>query len=237
VSVLDTVLKMRDMRIGDSITFRIQGVPVEARVSSIRTRTRASLQPFFYFLFPEKVLKDAPQTLFTALRVDKERIAPLQNRIVSRFPNVSLIDVTEAVAVFSRIMGRLSSIVRFFTLFSIVAGILIIISSVFATRHTRVREAVYFTILGARGRFVVAVFAVENLVIGLASGAIALLLSQAIGWTVCRTALDVAYRPFFGMSLLMVLITTAVVIAVGLGASVPVLRQKPAAFLREQTEE
>jgi putative ABC transport system permease protein len=237
VSVLDTVLKMRDMRIGDSITFRIQGVPVEARISSIRTRTRASLQPFFYFLFPEKVLKDAPHTLFTALRVDKERIAPLQNRIVSRFPNVSLIDVTEAVAVFSRIMGRLSSIVRFFTLFSIVAGILIIISSVFATRHTRVREAVYFTILGARGRFVVAVFAVENLVIGLASGAIALLLSQAIGWTVCRTALDVAYRPFFGMSLLMVLITTVVVIAVGLGASVPVLRQKPAAFLREQTEE
>jgi putative ABC transport system permease protein len=237
VSVLDTVLKMRGMGIGDTITFRIQGVPVEARISSIRTRTRASLQPYFYFVFPEKVLKDAPQMLFTALRVKKERIAPLQNRIVSRFPNVSLIDVTEAVAVFSRIMGRLSSIVRFFTLFSVVAGVLIIISSVFATRHTRVREAVYFTILGARARFVFAVFAAENLVIGLASGAIALLLSQAIGWTVCWTALDVSYRPFFGMSLLMVLATTIAVIAVGLGASVPVLRQKPAEFLREQTEE
>ena len=54
VSVLDTVLKMRDMKIGDTITFRIQGIPIEARISSIRTRTRAALQPFFYFVFPER---------------------------------------------------------------------------------------------------------------------------------------------------------------------------------------
>ncbi len=237
VSVLDTVLAMRDMKVGDAITFRIQGIPLDARISSIRTRTRASLQPFFYFVFPEKVLNDAPQTLFTAMRMEKEKVSSLQNRIVARFPNVSVIDVTETITVFARIMSRLSTIVNFFTLFSIVAGVLIIISSVFATRYSRIQEAVFFTILGARGRFVLAVFAVESLVIGLASGLIALALSQAASWIICRFALDVAYRPFAGISLLMVLATSVVVIAAGLGASVPILRQKPAAFLREQTEE
>jgi len=237
VSVLDTVLSMAKMQVGDTIAFRIQGIPVEARISSIRTRSRASLQPFFYFVFTEEVLKDAPQTVFTALRVEKERTAALQNRIVARFPNISVIDVTATVAVFSRIMERLSLIVRFFALFSVAAGILIIVSSVFATRHTRIQEAVFFKILGARRRFVFAVFAVENLVLGLTSSLIALLLSQIISYIICRTELDLGYRAFPGISLLMVLAMTAMVIAVGLGASVSILRERPAVFLRQQSEE
>jgi len=237
VSVMDTVLKMRDLKIGDAITFRIQGIPVEARISSIRTRTHASLQPFFYFVFQEEILKDAPQTLFTALRVEKSRIASLQNRIVEKFPNVSVIDVTETVQVFAKIMSRLSLIINFFTLFSVIAGILIIISSIFATRYTRIKEAVFFTILGARGRFVLLVFALESLVIGLASGGIALLLSQIGSWVICHYAIDVPYTLFVGSSMIMLLVTTMVVIAVGLGASISILRHKPAAFLREQTEE
>jgi len=237
VSVLDTVLKMQDMKLGDRITFRIQGIPIESRISSIRTRTRASLQPFFYFVFPAEILQDAPQTLFTALRIEKERISPLQNRVVAAFPNVSVIDVTGTITAFSKIMARLSTIVNFFTLFSVVAGILIIISSVFATRYTRIQEAVFYTILGARGQFVLEVFAVEGLLIGLASAISALALAQTTGWIVCTYALDVAYQPFTGASLLMALVTMVMVVAVGLGAAVPILRHKPAAFLREQAEE
>lgn len=237
VSVLDTVLKMRDLRIGDRITFRIQGVPVEARISSIRTRTRAAVQPFFYFVFPEKVLQDAPQTLFTAVRIGKERVAGLQNRMVARYPNVSVIDVTETVSVFARIMNRLSTIVGFFTLFSTVAGILLVVSSIIATRHARIQEAVFFTILGARPRFVLAVFAVESLFLGLASGAIALALSQAAGWFITTKVMDVGYQQLPGMSLLMVLAASALVVAVGAAASLPVIRHRPAAYLREHTDE
>jgi putative ABC transport system permease protein len=237
VSVLDTVLKMRDIHIGDTITFRIQGIPLAARVASIRTRTGSALQPYFYFVFPEAVLKDAPQTLFAAVGVDQGQIASLQNRIVAHFPNVSVIDLSATVTVFARIMGKLSTVVRFFTLFSVVAGVLIIVSSVFATRFARIQEAVYFTILGARRRFVLAVFAVESLSLGLISGLSALGLAQAGTWIICRFALDLACRPFVGTSLLLVLATTFVVIIVGLGASLSILRQKPVLFLREQSDE
>lgn len=191
VSVLDTVLKMRDMHIGDTISFRIQGIPMEARIASIRTSSREVLQPFFYFVFPDGVFNDAPQTLFAAVRVDKERIAPLQNRIVARFPNVSVINLTETITVYSRIIQKLSTIVRFFTFFSVVAGVLIIVSSVFATRYARIREAVYYTILGARGRFVLATFAAENLCLGLASAVSALILAQTGSWGICRFVLDI----------------------------------------------
>lgn len=237
VSVLDTVLKMRKMDIGDTITFRIQGIPMEARISSIRTSTKETLQPFFYFVFPEQVLADAPQTLFAALRVEPERIAALQNRIVTKFPNVTVINLTETAAVFAGIMSKLSTIIRFFTLFSVIAGILIIVSSIFATRYARIREAVYFTILGARGRFVLSIFTMENLCLGLLSAVTALFLAQTASWTICRFALKVPWMPFVGISLCMVLAITLLVIVVGLGASFSILRVKPALFLREQADE
>lgn len=237
VSVLDTVLKMRDMRIGDTIEFRIQGIPLEARIASIRSSSREMLQPYFYFVFPEGTLSDAPQTLFAAVRAEKERIAPLQNRIVARFPNVSVVNLTETVALYSVIIEKLSTIVRFFTFFSVIAGVLIIVSSVFATRHARIREAVYYTILGARGRFVLAVFAAENLCLGLASAVCALFLAQTGSWVICSFALEIPYHPFVTLTLLLVLATVLLVIAVGLGASLSILRVKPALFLREQADE
>jgi putative ABC transport system permease protein len=237
VSVLDTVLKMRDMHIGDTISFRIQGIPLEARIASIRTSSRETLQPYFYFVFPNGAINDAPQTLFAAVRVNRNDIAPLQNRIAARFPNVSAINLTETITVYSGIMTKLSTIVRFFTLFSVVAGILIIISSVIATRNTRIREAVYYTILGARGRFVLVVFAAENLWLGLASTVSALIMAQTGSWAICHFALDITCQPFAVLSSLMVLATTLLVMAVGLGASLSILRVKPAVFLREQADE
>jgi putative ABC transport system permease protein len=237
VSVLDTVLKMGDIHIGDTITFRILGIPMDVRISSVRTSSRETLQPYFYFVFPDEVLKDAPQSLFAAVRVDKERIAPLQNRIVAKFPNITVINLTETATIFAGIMGKLSKIIRFFTFFSVIAGFLIIVSSLFATRYARVREAVYFTILGARSRFVLAAFATENLCLGLVSAVSALILAQTASWAICRFSLDVTYLPFAGVSLLMALATTLLIIAVGRGASFSVTRLKPAVFLREQADE
>ena len=237
VSVLDTVVKMQKMEVGDTIDFRIQGMPVRARIASIRTRTSGGMTPFFYFVFPSSLLAEAPQTLFCAARIDKAGIATLQNRIAAKFANVNVIDLNETVTVFARIMERLSTIVRFFTSFSIVAGLLIVVSSVFATRYARIQEAVYFTILGARGRFVLAVFAVENLFLGVVSGVIALVISQVGSLIICRKAFEMSYQPYPVQSLLLVLGTTLLVVCVGLAVSLPILRQKPVSFLREQADE
>jgi len=237
VSVLDRVTEMRGMTVGDRITFRIQGIPLEARIASIRTRTETGLQPFFYFVFPEKVLADAPQTLFAATRAARDEIPALQNRIVGRFPNISVIDVTQAVTVFAGLMDKLSVIIRFFTLFSLAAGMVIIVGSVLATRYARVRETVYYKILGARRAFVLAVFASESLLLGLISSLLALFLAQAGSWLICRYGLDLRYRPFLGVSLVTAAAATVLIVAVGLAASLPILRSKPASFLRQQADE
>ncbi len=236
VSILDTVQEIRPIEIGDRITFRVQGVPLRATVTSIRTRTRASIRPFFYFVFPPDVLKDAPQTIFTALKVQKKNIAPLQNAVVRRFPNVSVIDATETIGVIADVLRKLSGIIRFFMSLSITAGILIIISSLLATRFARIREGVYYKILGARAIFVLKVFALENLLIGLISAGIALAFAQTGSLMISKTVLNIRYEPFWGAGMVMVGVTTLFVFLIGQSASTSVLKKKPVIFLREQTD-
>ena len=80
--------------------------------------------PFFYFVFTEKTLGKAPQTIFAALRLETDRIGFLQNNIVSEFPNISVIDMTHVISGFARVLKKLSLVVRLFAALSIAAGAL-----------------------------------------------------------------------------------------------------------------
>jgi putative ABC transport system permease protein len=236
VSVLDTVLEMGRMAVGDTISFNIQGVPLKARISSIRTRSRSSFSPFFYFVFPEKVLAQAPQTYFAALTVPPEQLGVLQTRIVSQFQNISVIDLSQTIGVFARWMNQLSRIIRGFSIFSIGAGLLILISAIYATRAERMVEAVYYKILGAGKKFVFHVFALENVLIGFLSCLPAMGMAQAGVYWVCTFKLEIDYHPFIISSLVMVLATLILVAAVGLAASRSIMEKRPVTYLREQTD-
>ncbi len=140
----------RQLKIGDKLTLRIQGIPLEATVASVRERVAESVRPFFSFVFPSAVLANAPQTIFTGIRVTPDEIPALQNRMVAQFPNITVIDVTATIASFARVVERVTRVVRFFAAFSILAGLLIVISSVYATRLARIQEAAYYKVLGAK---------------------------------------------------------------------------------------
>lgn len=236
VSILDTVAEMGAMRLGDLLAFNVQGVPIQARVTSIRTRTRSRLYPFFYFVFPEQVLAKAPQTWFATITVDPGAIPRLENAIVSTFSNISVINMAATAADLGAILGRLITIVNFFALFAILAGGLIVVSSILATRLARIREAAYYQMLGATTRFVVAVLAYENLLLGLGSSLLATILAQGASWAICRYFFDIPYSPNLLANLLLITFATLLVMAIGLISSLPVIRQRPALFLREQSD-
>jgi len=237
VSVLDTVVDMHKMDIGDTIRFNIQGVPLKAKISSIRTRTSDTLGPYFYFVFEEKTLKTAPQTIFTALRVKKNKVGLLQSRIVKMFPNVSVIDLSATIQVFARLMKKLSTIIKGFCILSMAAGILILISGVVATRAERITESVYYKILGAGKTFVRKVFSLEIFIMGLLSGILAVGISQTGVFLICRFFFDIAYHPFLLSCGFIVGATLLLIIGFGMVSTRSILEKKPVIYLREQPDE
>jgi len=237
VSVLDTVADIGDIQVGDLLVFNVQGIPLKARVTSMRTQTESKVRPFFYFVFQEETLKDAPQTIFSAARIEDERLSQIQNSLSAALPNISVINIGSTIEVLARILAKMSAIIQFFTSFSILAGLLIIVSSILATRLSRIRETVYFKIVGATKTFVIKVFAWENTIIALICGSLAVLISQLGSWFVCRRILDIGYKPFIGATAFMIAATLLLVIGVGLAASSSVLNQKPITFLRDDEQD
>ncbi|MCA9981565.1 MAG: FtsX-like permease family protein, partial [Anaerolineales bacterium] len=237
VSILDELLTRYDFQLGDTITFDIQGVPLTARVTSIRREVGAEgLQPRFSFVFREQDLVNAPQTIFTAVRMPEEEIPAVQNKLVAAMPNLTVVNISESIETIAGIVNDVTTIIRFFTLFSIVAGVLIIISSVLATRFARIQESVYFKVLGAKRRFVLQVFTLENVFIGAVAALLALGMSQIGGYLLITQVFELDYTPYLWQSVGLMVGTVVLVTAVGLAASSGILQKKPIIFLREQSE-
>jgi putative ABC transport system permease protein len=237
VSLLDSVADMGEMGMGDVLTFNVQGLTVKAQVVSIRSRTKSMLYPFFYFVFAEKDLGAAPQTFFAALTVPAEDIGLVENKVVEKFPNISTINVAETAKELGRIMEKLSSVITFFSLFSIAAGLLILVSSILATRLARVQEAVFYKVLGANSVFVWKVFVIENLILAFTSSVCALIVAQIASWSLSSFVFDIDHRPYFSFCFLLLLSSCLIVVATGIFSSLTIIRQKPGQFLQRKSVE
>lgn len=234
VSVLDSIAEIGDIGLNDRLRFNIQGIEIDAQVTSIRSRTQSRLYPFFYFVFEPETLQDAPQTFFTAFYMDKELIPDMITRIIAEMPNISALNVADIAERFGRIMKRLALIVTFFASFSIAAGFLILVSTIFSTRLDRIRESVYYKILGADSGFIVKVLSFEHLIIGLLSSLLAVAFAQLAAWLICINVFEIDYRPYWSLALITLICSVCLVVGVGLVSSVAVIRQKPGDYLRQQ---
>ena len=234
VSVLDTIADIGGMEIGDRLVFNIQGIPLEAQVTSIRSRIRSRLYPFFYFVFKPGVLEDAPRTFFSAIHRPRGDIPGLIADIVERMPNVSTINVSDMAVQLGRLFMHLSAIITFFASFSITAGLLIMLSTVLATKPDRVKEISYFKVLGADRSFILRTAAYEAFIISFFSGVISVGTGCLVSFVVCRQVFDLS----FSVHLLeLAAVSGTVVLVVWLIVMVSVLgvaRQKPIVFLRLQ---
>jgi putative ABC transport system permease protein len=88
--------------------------------------------------------------------------------------------------------------------------------------------------LGASTQTVAAMLALEYATLGALAGAVGVLGALAVTWTVCRTLLDIPWQPAVLPSVVGLVATALGVAAVGVLASLDVLRRKPLATLRAE---
>jgi putative ABC transport system permease protein len=223
--------------VGDTVRFDILGRAVTARVTSIReVDWRDARGGGFMFVFRPGVLEQAPQTLIAPVRgpASLESRARFQHDLVQQFPNVTVVDFQEILALVQDIMSKVTlaiSVVGGLVLFS---GAMILIGAVAMTKFQRVYEAAVFKTLGANTRTIATMLLFEYGVLGLLAGIVGSLGAVALTWGVSRYALEIPWRLFAGEYLAGVVLTTVLVAAIGVLASLDVLRHKPLATLRAE---
>ncbi len=219
--------------LGDRLTFDVQGVPVEVEVGSIRQVEWRNFQPNFFVVFPPGLLEDAPQFHVIVTRTEsREAAAALQRRLAWDYPNVSSLDLTQVLATVDSILSRLSFVIRFMGLFSIVTGVLVMTAAIVSGRFQRLRESVLLRTLGALRAQVYRILSLEYLFLGLFSALTGLLLALVAGWALTAFLFEgdfIADPVVIGGALVLV---TALTVVIGLLNSRGLLNRPPLQVLR-----
>ena len=168
------------LSVGDTMTFNVLGVEVEARIANLRLINWTNLGINFTTIFAPGTLEGAPQTWIATASSSQEAEDEIERRVTEAMPNASTIRVRNALATIDGMLSMIADAAGVTAGLTLIAGTLVLAGAMAASQRKRIYDAVVLKVLGARRRDVIAAFLIEFGLIGL----LAALVAAAIG-TVC----------------------------------------------------
>ncbi len=219
------------LKLGDRLQFDAAGQIVNASIIAIFRRSSRALVRYD-LVFPQGALQGLPLVYYGAVNVDPKEIPSLEEGLFERFPTVTVMNLADVLHRIQEAVDQVAVVIRFLAFFAIVAGVIILSSSVAGTRYRRVREVAILKTLGATRRRITGIFSVEfsimGAVAGIVGGVLANLFTKIISDKFIETSFD-----FDWLSLLVVVLITVVLANVaGWLASARILGQRPLEVLR-----
>ncbi|TYA59159.1 ABC transporter permease [Formosa maritima] len=236
ISISENLAMDAKLNVGDPVVFNVQGVLIETTVGSIRKVDWSQIQLNFSIVFPTGVLEQAPQfNVFSTMAPTEASSAALQQELVAKYPNVSIIDLRQIFSLVDDILEKVSWVINFMAFFSIFTGIIVLIGSVRTSKYQRIKESVLLRTLGAKNKHILQISAFEYLFLGLLGSLVGLVL--ALVSSLCL-ALFVFKEPFIPSGIpFMVFLPgiTLLVLAIGLSNIQTVLKSSPLEVLRKES--
>lgn len=219
--------------IGDELVWNVQGAMITTYVGSIRKINFRKMESRFFILFPTGVLEDAPQFLILVTKSpEKQTTADFRNAVVKNMPNASVIDLGSILVTLNDIITKVSYVIKFMAGFSILIGLIVLISSLFLSKFQRIRESVLLRTLGAVENKIYKINAVEYASLGILSALTGIFLavfgSYILAKLVFELDFNLSWWPIFGIFVFIVALT----VIIGLWNSRDVVKRSPLEILR-----
>ena len=235
ISISDNLQKAMKAKVGTKIVFNVQGAQLETEVGSVRKVDFNRVQTNFLVVFPTGVLEQAPQFHVIVSRVgNAEQSARFQSELVRRFPGVSAIDLTQILKSVDEVLGKVSFVIRFMALFSILTGLLVLISSIYQGKFARIRESVLLRTLGASRRQILAINALEYFLLGALACLAGVGLSVLGAWALAEFAFKIPFTVEWWPLAATFFVITSLAVMIGLFNSREVVNKPPLEVLRQE---
>ncbi len=192
VSVATEYQEDLGLALGDRLAFDVAGEAIEAEILSFREVEWDTFRPNFFLVFSPGTLEGLAGTWLTSLKLDLEQRQMLAE-LVRRFPSVSVFDIDAILAQVREVIDRASLAVQYVFLFTLAAGITVLLAAIQSTRDERRYESAMLRTLGARRRVVLAGVAAEFTALGMLSGVLAAIGATLAGWLLAREVFDLSY--------------------------------------------
>lgn len=217
--------------IGDTLGFNVGGEEFDAPVTSLRTVEWDSMQPNFYIMLSPGLVRELPQTYVASVYVQPEKRRAL-NKFVRAFPAVTLLDLEVIIGQVRMVIDRASLAVEYVFLFTLVAGIVVLLAAIQATRDERRFESALLHTLGASRRTILQGIAVEFTALGSLAGVLAALGATAVGYVLAEQIFQLDYHVDPVLWVIGLLVGTVVVGLTGTLATRKAVTEPPVVVLR-----
>jgi putative ABC transport system permease protein len=236
ISIEEGLLADMQLKLGDEITWDVQGVPIRSQVTSVRTVQWRRLEPNFFVVFPEGVLEPAPKFYVAAVHAatpaDSARV---QRAVVGAFPNVTAIDLALVMQTIDGLISKVSFVIEFMALFTVATGVMVLVGAVLNGRYQRIRETVLLRTLGATSRQLVQIQLVEYAILGVLAALVGCVLAVAGNALLAHFVFNMTpVAPVF-MLIAAVLAVSAVTLVTGWLSNRDITGHPPLEVLRQET--
>jgi putative ABC transport system permease protein len=144
VSMEERFAKSLDLKVGDELSFDVQGKEIHSKIVNFRTVNWLSFAPNFLILYPKQCLDRAPKTAIAASRfldgVDiSVALEKFSEALFLEHRNVSLIDLRPVFKEGRQLLSALSSALSITGLLCAISGALILFSMMLLDRKQKIR--------------------------------------------------------------------------------------------------
>ncbi|WP_040480108.1 ABC transporter permease [Mariniradius saccharolyticus] len=221
------------IKMGDEIVFNVQGRPIKTYVGSFRDVKFNQVSTNFLVLFPDNVLNNAPKfhVIITKTKNDRQA-ADVQAEVVREFPNISVINLGMIVETLEEILDKISFVIQFMAFFSIITGVLVLISSLIISKYQRMRESILLRTLGAGSGTVSTINTLEYFFLGTLASLSGILLSFLATWLLSKFVFELPFRGAYEEALIVYVGITALTIVLGWLNGRKIIKMPPMEILR-----
>ena len=233
VSLDEDFAEAAGLEIGDRMTFGVLGVERTVRVANFRRIDWESLGFNYVFVFSPNALRDAPHNLAAMIELSPGTpTGPLLQALVAALPSTSVIEVGGVLEQARTILEQVGIATLAAASVAVLAGLAVLLGAIAAARAARTYDTVVLRVLGADRRQILIMQLIEYVALAGALAFVALGIGSLAAWLVVTQLFEFDWLPDWGEVLAVLGLGIGVVLAFALGASLPLLRAKPAQALR-----
>jgi putative ABC transport system permease protein len=214
----------------------VLGRNLTARLANLRNLDWQSLGINFVMVFSPNTFRGAPVTHIATLTYPggstTEEETELLKAAATVFPSVTAVRVRDAIDAFGGIVTNLVLAIRGASALTLAVAVLVLGGALAAGHRHRVYDAVVLRTMGAtRGQLILA-YALEYLLIGIATALFGVAAGSLAGALVITQVMNLPFVWLPGPAAAAALAAVAATVVLGLASTFTVLGQKPAPVLR-----
>jgi putative ABC transport system permease protein len=224
------------LKLGDPVVVNVLGRNISATVANLRAVDWQTLGINFVLVFSPNTFRGAPGTQVATLTYPgggtPEQELALLKAAAAAFPAVTTVRVKDALEAVSKVVLDLTFAIRGASAVTLFAAVLVLGGALATGHRHRVYDAVVLKTLGAtRGRLL-ASYALEYLLLGLATALFGVAAGSIAAWAVVTEVMSIRFVWMPGPALAAAFGALLLTVVFGLIGTFSALGQKPAPVLR-----